>query len=144
MENDQESKVYEIGYHLIPTIGDEAVSTESDKIKAFIAENGGEIISEGAAEPVELAYSISKTVKATKSSYTKAYFGWIKVTLAPEAVAKVKTALDASETVLRYLIASTVKESTLYVDKDAKRAPRPEAAKDSEEEIDSAELVENK
>lgn len=133
MENDQESKVYEIGYHLIPTIGDEAVSAESDKIKAFITDNGGELISEGVAEPVELSYSISKTIKAIKSNYTKAYFGWIKITLAPDAVAKVKVSLDASETVLRYLITSTVTESTLYADKDAKRAPRPEAAKEADD-----------
>jgi ribosomal protein S6 len=135
METEQETKVYEIGYHLVPTIADDAVPAESTKIKELITKEGGEIISEGAAEAVDLAYSISKTVKAIKSNYSKAFFGWVKCTLDPESVIKIKTALDESSLILRYLITSTVKESTLYADKDAKRTPRPEAEEVKEEAV---------
>jgi ribosomal protein S6 len=138
--------VYEIGYHLVPTLPEEGLSAEADKIKALVTSEGGEIISEGSPEPLVLAYPISKTVKAIKTNYAKAYFGWVKATLAPESVLKVKTALDASEVVIRYLIVSTIKESTLVADKE-KRAPRSEASADKEgqEEIDKTidELVIN-
>lgn len=138
MENDQEinqeSKVYELGFHLVPTIAEDAVSSEFEKIKDLIKKEGGEFISEGAPELKTLAYTISKTVKATKTKHSRAYFGWVKFILSPEAVLKIKKALDASEVILRYLIVITVKESTLWIDKDSKRIPRPEAKEEGKSE----------
>lgn len=121
-----DSNIYEASYHLVPTVAEDALAAEADKIKALVTSIGGEVISEASPELKNLAYSISKTVKAIKSNYNKAYFGWVKFSLAPEAVEKVKTALDASETVLRYLIVSTIKESTLLADKES-RSTKPVA-----------------
>jgi small subunit ribosomal protein S6 len=132
-----EPKVYEASYHLVPTMAEDAVPAEADKIKSLITELGGEVISDAAPELKNLAYSISKTVKAVKSNYNKAYFGWVKFTLTPESVEKVKTALDASETVVRYLIVSTVKESTLLADKEHKHAPKPTSAA-AQEDMDKS------
>lgn len=120
-ETTSNANVYEVSYHLVPTMAEDAVPGAADKIKAVITDLGGEIISDAAPELKTLAYSISKTVKAIKSNYNKAYFAWVKFTLTPEAVEKVKAALDASEVVIRYLIVSTVKESTLLADKETKR-----------------------
>lgn len=125
-EEMSDSNIYEASYHLVPTVAEDALAAEADKIKALVTSIGGEVISEASPELKNLAYSISKTVKAIKSNYNKAYFGWVKFSLAPEAVEKVKTALDASETVLRYLIVSTIKESTLLADKES-RSTKPVA-----------------
>ena len=139
MEIEQETKVYEIGFHIVPTVAEDAVPTEFEAIKGLITKEGGEIIAEGAPELRNLAYQISKTVKAIKSNYTKAYFAWVKFTLSPEAINKIKLALDESPVILRHLITNTVKESTLWSEKDAKRTGKPSEAKEessSEEEID--------
>ena len=130
-----ESKIYEASYHLIPTLAEEIVPAEADKIKSFIVSLGGEVISEAAPEMKTLAYPISKTVRAIKSNYNKAYFTWIKFSLTPESVEKLKAMFDASETVIRYLIVSTVKESTLLADKESKRTGKPAA---DQEEIDKS------
>lgn len=137
-----EIKIYEAGYHLVPTIAEENVAAEATKIKKMITDAGGEIIKDAEPELKTLAYSISKTVKAIKSNYNKGYFGWVKFSLTPEAVEKVKSALDASELVLRYLLVSTVKESTLVADKE-KRSPKPDAGKEKEIEKAIDELVIN-
>ena len=42
-----DSAVYEIGYHLVPTIGDENMLAESSKIKEMILGSGGKFVSEG-------------------------------------------------------------------------------------------------
>ncbi|MFA6297190.1 MAG: 30S ribosomal protein S6 [Candidatus Paceibacterota bacterium] len=139
MEIEQETKVYEIGFHIVPTVPEDAVSSEFEAIKSLITKEGGEIIASGSPELKTLAYSISKTVKAVKSNYTKAYFGWVKFTLSPEAINKVKVALDASDSILRHLIINTIKESTLWSEKDAKRTGKPSESKEdasSEEEIE--------
>lgn len=131
-----DSNIYETSYHLVPTLAEDSVPAEAEKIKALITELGGEIISEAAPELKTLAYSISKTVKAIKSNYSKAYFAWVKFSLAPESVEKVKIALDASETVLRYLIVSTVKESTLLADKEESKRPTKPAGATMDKAID--------
>jgi len=137
----KDSSVDEAGYHLVPTLAEESLPTEADKIKSLITSEGGEVISEALPALRNLAYSISKTVKATKSNYSKAYFGWIKFSLSPDSIEKVKTALDASDTVLRHLIVGTIKESTLMADKEKRPTTRPEPAKEkSKEEPSAAEL----
>jgi len=136
MEIEQETKVYEIGFHIVPTVAEDAVSTEFDAVKALITKEGGELIAEGAPELINLAYQISKTVKAVKSNYTKAYFAWVKFTLSPEAINKIKLALDESPVILRHLITNTVKESTLWSEKDAKRTGKP-VEEDMDKSIDA-------
>ena len=65
MEIEQETKVYEIGFHIVPTVAEDAVSSEFEAVKGLIIKEGGDIIEEGAPELRNLAYQISKTVKAS-------------------------------------------------------------------------------
>ncbi len=130
----QEINIYEAGYHIVPTLAEDLIPAEVEKVKAFITDLGGEIISEGAPELKTLAYPISKTVKSIKSTYGKAYFTWVKFSLSPESVEKVKAMFDASETTLRYLIISTVKESTLMADRVTKRPKTEAGAEEATEE----------
>jgi ribosomal protein S6 len=137
-----DASIYEVGYHLVPTLAEESIPAQADAVKAFITSVGGEIISEGTPTIKDLAYPISKTVKAIKSNYSKAYFGWVKFSTTPDSIEKIKTSLDASEVVVRYLLISTVKESTLMADKE-KRPARPGAAARAETDKAIDELVIN-
>jgi ribosomal protein S6 len=131
MEETNEAKIYEVSYHLLPTLAEDAIPAEAEKIKSLITSLKGEVISEAAPELKTLAYEIEK--------YNKAYFGWVKFSLVPESVEKVKTALDASGTVFRYLIVSTVKESTLLADRETKRPSKPAAnSEEVNEKIDKS------
>lgn len=141
-EINQDASIYEVGYHLVPTLAEESIPAQADVVKSFITSVGGEIISEGAPTIKDLAYPISKTVKAIKSNYSKAYFGWVKFSVAPDSIEKIKTSLDASEVVIRFLLISTVKESTLMADKE-KRPARPSGPAGAETDKAIDELVTN-
>lgn len=109
--------VYELGFHFVPTIAEDAVAPEFSNLKSLIEKRGGEFISEDFPKLFTLAYKISKTLKAQKKWYDKSYFGWVKFTLTPEAVIDLKKEVDGIENVLRYMIIKTVKENTLIAPK---------------------------
>lgn len=131
-EDIKENKVYEASFHIAPNITEDNVANIAKDITSKISGFGGEIIADGAPIMKTLAYSISKTVKSEKSNYNRAYFGWVKFALDPDSVLKVKEMFDTDEHILRYLIISTVRESTLVADRE-KRSP----ANKTEEESDT-------
>lgn len=114
-----EAKVYELGFHIVPTIGEDGVKNEFDAVKKMIGEvKGSSLISEGAPELRTLAYTLSKTVKAVKTNYSQAYFGWIKFTANPDQIDSVKRSMEDRDSIIRYIIISTVRENTLVKDEE--------------------------
>ncbi len=134
-EQDTASKVYEIGFHFVPTIAEDDVPVQFSHLKSMIEKRGGEFISEDFPKMIPLAYEISKTVKAQKKRYTDAYFGWVKFTLAADQIVDLEKEVKAFEPVLRYLVISTVKESTLVGPKE-----RDERKEKVEGEVSEAQL----
>lgn len=113
LERDERLKVYELGFHFVPTLSEEDATVKFSELKSFVEKLGGEFISEDAPQPIRLAYEISKTIKAEKKWYQDAYFGWIKFTLAPEDVAVLEKQVKAFDPILRYLLITTVRENTV-------------------------------
>lgn len=110
---DFEPRVYEIGYHIIPTVAEDNLASVVDEIRESIKSLQGVIISEGNPQQMELSYSMGHVVSNKKTICSSAYFGWIKFEGNPENVIKIKDALDKNENVLRFIIIKTVKEDTL-------------------------------
>lgn len=108
------AKIYEIGYHIIPVVAVENLSSEVDNIKNFLVKEGVEIISEDFPKLCDLAYTILKSVGGTRRKFDTAYFGWIKFDAREIPIAKVKKFLDENENILRYLLINTVKENTIF------------------------------
>lgn len=113
VEREERLKVYELGFHFVPTLSEDDVTVKFSELKSFVEKLGGEFISEDAPKPINLAYDISKTVKAVKKWYKNAYFGWIKFTLVPEEIEALEKQVKEYEPVLRYLLISTVRENTM-------------------------------
>ena len=109
-------RVYELGFHLLPTIAETEVPVQFSQLKSTIEKQGGTFISEGAPRLIKLAYSMSKTIKAEKMHYTNAYFGWVKFTLDPEKLEAVEKDIKAFDPMLRYLVVKTVAENTMVTD----------------------------
>jgi ribosomal protein S6 len=105
--------VYELGFHFVPTVAEDALAVQFSQLKAMIEKRGGEFIAEDFPKMVPLAYEISKTLKSIKKRYNDAYFGWVKFTLKPEDIADLEKEIKAFEPVLRYILISTVRENTL-------------------------------
>ncbi len=99
--------VYEIGFHLIPTTGEEEVGARAADVRAFIEEAGGTIIEEGFPALISLAY----TIVAKAGKFDRAYFGWTKFESAPTVIAHLKEFADHNPSIFRYLIIKTTRDS---------------------------------
>ncbi len=112
-----DTDIYEIGYHLLPTIGDENMLVESSKIKEMILGSGGQFVSEGVPSMKQLAYPMIKKHENKNLNFTKAYFGWVKFEAPTSKIEEINKNIEANQNVLRFLTIKTVKESTLYTPK---------------------------
>jgi len=145
------SRVYEVGYHLIPTIKEEDLEGVVGGIRSIIEKAGGSFIAEGAPALTRLAYIIPVQEKGKRVDYDRGYFGWIKFEAPTEVVEKLEASLKRSADVLRSIVFQTVREDTRAKIKaptlrDVKRTdvikttPRVEEAAGpvSEEQLDKA------
>jgi ribosomal protein S6 len=112
-EKEMDPRTYELGYLLVPTIGEGDILTEAGRLKGVIESCGGIIISDENPKETALAYPIDRRVEGKKKIFTSAYFGWAKFQGEPESVAALKKSMEADESVIRFLIIKTVKENTL-------------------------------
>ena len=122
-----ESRIYEIGYHVVPIVAEENVGVEVAAIHSLLEKEKGFIISEEFPRLRDLAYAIPKMVGGEKHNFRKAYFGWVKFEAPAEAVAPIQEALKHNEHILRFILIKTVRESTLA------SIPRQMVSRDNQE-----------
>lgn len=106
-------KVYELGYHLIPTLAEEEVPQYVNKIKDALDSYGAVVISEEAPKKMDLAYTMYPSVSNKKQKYAKAYFGWIKFEVDTESAHEFKKWIEGMDEVFRSLLIVTVRENTM-------------------------------
>ena len=128
------TKVYEVGYLLLPNIEESKVREESLKIRDIIENNKGLFLSEGSAEMKALTYPMAKAISGRKQKFEEAYFGWIKFEGNSDMVTSVKTELDKYENILRFILITTVKENTIMPSKSGKFSFDKKEKDDNKEE----------
>ncbi len=119
------SKVYELGYLLVPTISADDVPVSYGNLKELVSSLGGEVIADEMPKMISLAYSMTKVISNVRSKFNTAYFGWIKFTMDAQKVLELKKVLDLDTKIIRFLLLKTVKENTIA----AKRFVRGETYK---------------
>ena len=107
-----ENRVYELGFHFISTIVEDEVAVQFSHLKSLIEKRGGQFIAEEMPKFKNLAYPISKTVKAQKKNYLSSYFGWVKFQINPEEIIPLEKEIKAFPPMLRFLLIKTVEENT--------------------------------
>ena len=106
------TKLYELGYLLIPTLAEEALNDEVNKVRTYLEKDGGLIISEGQPEMKKLAYEIAERgVASKKTKFDDAFFAWIRFQSSPEAIEAIQEALDKNAKVLRFLLIKPSKDN---------------------------------
>ena len=101
---EQEPKIYEIGYLLTPIIPQDALAENVvQTLKTPIDKLGGAITSEMEPSMIRLAYTIKKDIGNKKERFNDAYFGALRFKLLPEKAAVLKDVLDKSDKIIRYL-----------------------------------------
>lgn len=145
IENESASRVYEVGYLLVPTLNEEELPTVYGDLKELVSSSNGLVISDEMPKLMDLAYSMSKVDKNIKSKYDTAYFGWTKFEISGDKVLDVKKALQNDPRFLRFLIIKTTRANTIigkrFGQKDAKRKVSKTKQEDGEEvEINKEEI----
>lgn len=112
-DKELDSRVYEVGFHLVPSLSDSDLALRVDEIRKAIEEKGGVIISEDYPQILDLAYTMRRMSAGSWHKYDTAYFGWIKFEGLPEAALALKQMLEHSDFVVRYLLIKTVRENTM-------------------------------
>ena len=112
-----EPRVYELGYHLVPTLAEEQIPAASGAVRGMIERISKDIIAEELPVFIDLAYTVVKTIEHKNKRFDEAYFGWIKFEASPSGIADLEEALKKDENVLRYLVTKTVRENTFIAKK---------------------------
>src|SRR3989338_6840964 len=135
--NEGNSKVYELGYLLVPTITQDDLPVTYGNIKEVISSLEGVIISDEMPKMINLAYSMSKVISNVKSKFNTAYFGWTRFTMEASKVLELKKNLDLNPQFIRFLILKTVKENTIAAKRFVRGETyrRPVAKKSAENEV---------
>ncbi len=72
------TRVYEVGYHVVPTVKEGDVEKIVGEIRSHIEKAGGSFIAEGTPSLVKLSYAVEMRESEKYVAYDRAHFGWIK------------------------------------------------------------------
>ena len=136
--SEKTTRLYELGFILVPITPEVEVSQKVDVLKDFIKKVEGTISSEGNPEYIDLAYPMDKVIGSKKSIYSQGYFGWIKFESEPSTLEALKKSFDANEDLVRYILIKTDATNTISFKKpkiEAKRDMENDES-DSEEDLD--------
>lgn len=128
-------KVYEIGFHVAPIVGEDNIAHEVSLIRDQLDGIKATVVSEDFPRLCVLAYPLSKVIKGTKRTFKESYFGWIKFEADSEEVAELQKSIEKLENVLRFLLIKTVRDNTLYGPKFATKEQIKGVAKKEDEDL---------
>ena len=106
------SRIYEVGYHLVPTIKEEDLDKVVGGVRSIIEKAGGSFIAEGAPALTRLAYPLHVMEKGKRVEYDRGFFGWLKFESTTDTVDALNEALKRSADVMRSMVFETVRDDT--------------------------------
>ncbi len=143
IQSTENAKLYELGFHIIPTATEKEVASVFSKIKEVIIKNNGSVVKEGEPKLTKLAYIIVKKIKAKNERFSNAFFAWVKFNAESSDIAGVKKSLDANNDIIRYLIVKTVDDDEHSTVKLAEEESEVEEGEEDEvEETEEGEKTE--
>lgn len=103
--------VYEVGFHIVPTVEEAEVAGVVEKIRALLGD--AEIIKEETPRKLTLAYTIERSNSGKREKYNEAYFGFIKFATDKSAIPALMQSLTVMREVLRFLLVESVREDVV-------------------------------
>lgn len=120
-EDKVKSATYELGYHLVPSLGETDLALRVTDIQKAITAEGGSVIAEGQPQAYTLEYTMRKMRGGRWDKYDTSFFGWIRFEASGEAVVALKDILEHNEHLVRYLL---IKLDPSALAPEPVRAPR--------------------
>src|SRR5690349_6757897 len=77
--------VYEIGFHLVPTLTEAQVAAAFERMHKALDKAEATVLAEESPKKISLAYRIERSVAGKREKYTEGYFGFIKFEFPAEA-----------------------------------------------------------
>lgn len=108
-----ESRVYELGFHLDPELPTEEVKKAYQAVRQVIVENGT-LVAEGEPEKMQLAYTISRQEVAGRRDFDSAYFSWIVYETSAAKHAEILSAASANKHIVRFIDLITTKDAARH------------------------------
>lgn len=110
-----ESRTYELGFHIDPELPQEEVKKTYQGIRDAIAK-AGTLIAEGEPQKIPLAYTISRQEVGGRRDFTSAYFAWIAYDADVEGHAAVLELAQGEARIVRFLDIKTTKEAAKHAE----------------------------
>jgi len=105
---------YELAFHVLPTVAEGEVVTVFSTLKDIITKHGGELTLEEAPARFDLAYEIVRYLEGRNRKFTSAYFGWVRFTVAPNAIDAISEEVTAVNELLRHLLIKLTKNEEAH------------------------------
>lgn len=138
-----ERKIYEIGFHIVPSVPVEKLGAEISSLKEIIEKNGALIISDEMPKMRPLAYEMRKESAGKYQKFNTAYFGSVKFESGAEGALAIDGAFKKNPLILRHLLIKTVRENTMTAFRIPSYRGKGEAPKIKEQKAEApAEKVE--
>jgi len=106
------SRIYEIGYHISPSVKEEDVEKTVAEIRKAIEKEGGTFIAEGAPAMTRLSYGMPGLEGGKNVEFDRAFFGWLKFEAPAQSAIILDQALKENNLIVRHIIFRTVREET--------------------------------
>lgn len=128
-----ESRIYEVGYLLAPTISEEDLPREVTSLKDILEKEKATVIADEFPKFRPLAYEMRRTISGKHEDFNNAYFGWVKFETGSASARRIEEELKRNEKVIRFLLIRTVREQTISAGRAPQRPRRTktEAPKDA-------------
>lgn len=140
VEGYNESRVYELGFHIDPELPQEEVKKVYQGIREMIASKGA-IIAEGEPVKIPLAYTISRSEQNGRRDFTSAFFSWIAYETEGADHDAVLEMMKGESRIVRFIDLRTTKEAAHHSAEMAEiYAKMPEGMETSEEDVSDTEL----
>jgi ribosomal protein S6 len=136
-----ESRIYELGFHIDPELPTEEVKKTYQSIKDAIA-SAGSIIADAEPLKIPLAYTVSRKDVSGRRDFNSAFFAWIAYEADTEGHAAVQLMANTEKRIIRFLdIKTTVEAAKHAAEMHELMLRTPEAPNEdevSETELDAA------
>jgi ribosomal protein S6 len=106
--------VYEVGFHVVPTIEEAKVADVVDALRSELTKIKAEVITEQFPAKMTLAYIIERAAAGKREKFGETYFGWIKFVVEDRSgINELEGFLQHNKQILRYLLVETVREEAV-------------------------------
>ncbi len=141
--------VYEVGFHVVPSIEETKVGDVVEKIRAVLAKGKAEVLKDQFPQKMTLAYTIERSASGKREKFNEAYFGFIKFVMDREHIAALETLLRSSNEILRYLLIETLREEPVIARRavyssnrlEGETIKKPTSAPETPREVSDEELT---